>query len=172
MYSLWGSSPAQNLQLPSGDYAVAQAMLFTTYQRHRCSTVHIEKDGVANGAQRNPSTTKVHNLSCKMVPRDSSLTATKNSCSQAQTGSPTRSSTGYSTEKLPLQECCSLTPNTFQQIASPGTIQTYLPLQQELIKQRMKNLGQRDLNTCMRDFLERASALIKKTFAPILLQGA
>ena len=91
MCSLWGSTPAQNHQLPSGDYAVAQGMLCIAYQRHQRSTIHIEKVSVANGAQQNPSTAKVHNLSCKIVPRDSSLTATKDSCNQEQTGPPTRS---------------------------------------------------------------------------------
>ena len=91
MYSLWGSTPAQNHQLPSGDYAVVQGMFYIAYQRHRRSTMCIEERSAANGAQKNPSTAKVHNLSCKIVPRDSSLTATKDNCNQAQTGPPTRS---------------------------------------------------------------------------------
>ena len=90
MYPLWGSTPAQNHRLPSGDYAVAQGMFFGAYQRHQRSTIRIEKERAVNGAQRNASTVKVHNLSCKKVPRDSSLTATKSSCNQAQTGPPTR----------------------------------------------------------------------------------
>ena len=69
MYSLWGSTPTQNHQLPSGDYAVAQGMFHIAYQRHQRSTMHIEKGSVANRAQRNPSTAKVHNLSCKSTPK-------------------------------------------------------------------------------------------------------
>ena len=91
MYSLWGSTPAQNHQLPSGDYAVAQGMFCIAYQRHQRSTMRIGKESAANGAQRNPSTAKVHDLSCKIAPRDSSFTATKDSCNQTQADPPTRS---------------------------------------------------------------------------------
>ena len=91
MCPLWGSTPAQNHQLPSGDYAVEQGMFLRAYQRHQRSTMRMEKERAANGAQRNASTAKVHNLSCKRVPRDSFLIATRNSCNQAQTDPPTRS---------------------------------------------------------------------------------
>ena len=91
MCPLWGSTPAQNHQLPSGDYAVEQGMFFRAYQRHQCSTMCMEKERAANGAQQNASTTKVHNLSCKRVPRDSFLIAIRNGCNQAQTDPPTRS---------------------------------------------------------------------------------
>ena len=37
------------------------------------------------------STAKVHDLSCKVAPRDSSFTATKDSCNQTQADPPTRS---------------------------------------------------------------------------------
>ena len=53
--------------------------------------MRMEKERAANEAQRNASTAKVRNLSCKRVPRDSFLTATRNSCNQAQTDPPTRS---------------------------------------------------------------------------------
>ena len=91
MYSLWGSTPAQNQQLPSGDYAVAQGMFYIAYQRHQRSTMHIGKDSAANKAQRKPLTAQVHNLSCKIAPRHSSFTATKDSCNQTQANPPTRS---------------------------------------------------------------------------------
>ena len=91
MCPLWGSTLAQNLQLPSGDYVVEQSMFFRAYQRHQRRTMRIRKESAANGAQRNPSTAKVHDLSCKIAPRDSSFTATKESCNQAQADPPTRS---------------------------------------------------------------------------------
>ena len=91
MYSLWGSTLAENHQLPSGDYAVAQGMFYIAYQCHRRNTMCIEKRSAANGAQRNPSIAKVHHLSCKIVSRDSPLIATNDNCNQAQVGPPTRS---------------------------------------------------------------------------------
>ena len=65
-------------------------MFCIAYQRHQCSKMRIEKESGANGAQRNTTTANLHNLSCKIVSRDSSLTETKDSCNQAQTGPPTR----------------------------------------------------------------------------------
>ena len=91
MCPLWGSTLAQNHQLPSSDYAVEKGMFFRAYQLHQRSTMRMEKERAANGAQRNASITKVHNLKCKRVPRDSFLTATRNSCNQAQIDPPTRS---------------------------------------------------------------------------------
>ena len=147
MCPLWGSTPAQNHQLPSGHYAVEQGMFFRAYQRHHRSTMRMEKERTANGAQWNASTAKVHNLSCKRVPRDSFLKATKNSCNQTQTDPPTRSPNKMLHRKTPLQECSLFTPNTLQQIPSPITIQTNVPLQEVPNRQRIKSLGQRDLNT-------------------------
>ena len=43
MYSLWGSTLAQNHQLASGDYAIVQGMFCGACQRHRRSTMCIEK---------------------------------------------------------------------------------------------------------------------------------
>ena len=91
MYSLWGSTPAQNHHLPSGDYAIAQGMFCIANQRHQRSTMRTGKESAANGGQRNPSTAKVHNLSCKIAPRDTSFTATKDSSNQAKAGPPARS---------------------------------------------------------------------------------
>ena len=162
MCPLWGSTPAQNHQLPSGDYTVEQGMFYRAYQRHQRSTMRMEKEHAANRAQRNASTAKVHNLSCKRVPRDSFLTATRNSCNQAQTDPPTRSPNKMLHRKTPLQECSSFTPNTLQQIPSPSTIQLNVPLQKGLNKQRVKSLGPWDLNTHVGGLFRRGKCPYQK----------
>ena len=149
MYPLWGSTPAQNHQLPSGDYAVAQGMFFRAYQRHQRNTIRIENERAVNGAQRNASTAKVHNLSCKRVPRDSSLTATKISCNQTQTGPPTKSPSRILHRKTAFTEILFVRAQHLQCIPSPSTDQTNVPLYKGPNKQRMKRSGQQDLNTRM-----------------------
>ena len=81
---LVGQHPNTNQELPSGDCAIAQGMFFKAYQCHRHSTICIEKKSTIKGAQWNPSRAKIHNLSWKIVPRDSSLIGTKTNCNQAQ----------------------------------------------------------------------------------------
>ena len=149
MYTLWGSNPAQNHQLSSGDYAVAQNMFFRARQRHQRSTISIEKERAVNGAQRNASTAKRHNLSCKRVPRDSSLTATKSSCNQAQTGPPTKSPSRMFHRKTAFTEVLFVRAQHLQCIPSPITDQANVRLYKGPNKQRMKRSGQQDLNTRM-----------------------
>ena len=149
MYPLWGNTPAQNHQLPSGDYAIVQGMFFRAYQHHQRSTMRIEKERAINGAQRNASTVKVHNLSCKRVPRDSSLIATKNSCNQGQTGPPTKSPSKMFHKKTAFTEILFIRAQHLQCIPSPSTDQTNVPLYKEPNKQRMKRSGQQNLNTRM-----------------------
>ena len=149
MYPLWGSTPAQNHQLPSGDYAVAQGMFFRAYQRHQRSTMRIEKERAVNGAQWYASTAKVHNLSCKRVPRDSSLTTTKDGCNQAQTGPSTKSPRRMFHKRTAFTEVLFVCAQHLQSVPSPSTDQTNVPLYKEPNKTRMKLLGHQGLNTCM-----------------------
>ena len=130
--------------------------------------MRMEKERAANETQRNASTAKVRNLSCKRVPRDSFLTATRNSCNQAQTDPPTRSPNKILHRKTPLQECSSFTPNTLQQISSPSTIQLNIPLQKGLNKQRVESLGQRDLNTCVGGIFIKGKCPSQKDLYPYL----
>ena len=116
----------------------------------------------------NPLTAKVHDLSYKIVPRDSSLIATKDSCKQAQAGPPTRSPSKMFHRKTSLEECSSSTPNSLQQIPSPSTSQTNVLLQTRLDKQRMKISEQRDLNTRMRGLFRKAKCPYQKDFYPYL----
>ena len=147
MYPLWGSTPAQNHQLPSGDYAVAQGMFFRAYQRHQRSTIRIEKERTVNGSQRYASTAKVPNLSCKRVPRDSSLTTTKDGCNQEQTGPPTKSPRRMFHRKTAFTEVLFVCAQHLQYIPSPSTDHANVPLYKKPNKQRMKRSRQWDLNT-------------------------
>ena len=130
--------------------------------------MRMEKERAANEAQRNASTAKVRNLSCKRVPRDSFLTATRNGCNQAQTDPPTRSPNKMLHRKTPLQECSSFTPNTLQQISSPSTIQLNIPLQKGLNKQRVESLGQWDLNTHVGGLFRQGKCPYQKDLYPYL----
>ena len=149
MHPLWGNTPAQNHQLPSGDYAVEQGMFFRAYQRHQRSTTCIERERAVNGAQRDAYTAKVHNLSCKVVPRDSSLTATNKSCDQTQTVPPTESPSRMLHRKTAFTDVLFVRAQHLQCIPSPSTDQTNVPLYKGPNKQRMKRLGQQDLNNRM-----------------------
>ena len=169
MYYLWGSTPAQNHQLPSYDYAVAQGIFRITYQRHQRSTMHIGKESAASGAQRNPSTAKVHNLSCKIAPRDSSFTATEDSCNQAQADPPTRSPNRIFHKK-----------NAFigvffvhAQHLAIDPFSKHNPTQRSsskrgFNKQRIKSLGQRDLNTRARGFFRKCKRPYQTDLYPYL----
>ena len=167
MYSLWRSTLAQNHQLPSGDYAVAQGMFFRAYQRHQRNTIRIEYERAVNGAQRNTSTAKVHNLSCKRVPRDSSLTATKISCNQTQTGLPTKSPSRMLHRKTAFTKFFSFASNTFnvsllQALTKPTFLFTKAPT-----NKGMKRSGQQDLNTCIGGLKKGQVPFSKEPFTPI-----
>ena len=129
----------------------------------------MEKERAANEAQRNASTAKVHNLSCKRGPRDSFLIATRNNCNQAQTDQPTRSPNKMLHRKTPLQKCSSFTPNTLQQIPSPSTIQLNVPLQKGLNKQRVKSLGRWDLNTHVGGLFRKGKCPLSKGPLPLFV---
>ena len=73
---------------------------------------------------------------------------------------------GCFTEKQPLQECCSFTPNTFQHIPFLGTIENNVPLHKGLNKQRMKSLGQRNLNTHGGGFFRKGKCPYQKDLYP------
>ena len=168
MCPLWGSTPAQNHQLPSGDYAVEQGMFFRAYQRHQRSTMRVEKGHAANGAQRNASTAKVHDLSYKRVPRDSFLTATRNSCNQTQTDPPTRSPNKMLHRKTAFTGVFFVHAQHLEQIPAPNPIQTNVPLQEVLNKRRMKSLGRWDLNTHVGGLFKKGKCPYQKDLYPYL----
>ena len=113
MYPLWGSTPAQNRQLPSGDYAVAQGMFFRAYQRHQRSTIHIEKSALSmdhNGMLRQPryTTSAAKESRETLLSQKQRTIATKHRQVHQQSHQE-----GCLTGKLPLQKFCSFAPNTF-----------------------------------------------------------
>lgn len=113
MYPLWGSTPAQNHQLPSGDYAVAQGMFFRAYQRHQRSTIHIEKSALSidrNGMLRQPRypTSAAKESQETLLSQQQKTAATKHRQVHQQSHQE-----GCFTGKLPLQKFCSFAPNTF-----------------------------------------------------------
>ena len=113
MYPLWGSTPAQNHQLPSGDYAVAQGMFFRAYQRHQRSTIHIEKSALSidrNGMLRQPRypTSAAKESQETLLSQKQKTAATKHRQVHQQSHQE-----GCFTGKLPLQKFCSFAPNTF-----------------------------------------------------------
>ena len=130
--------------------------------------MHIGKESAADGTQRNPSKAKVHDLSCKIAPRDSSFTAKMDSCNRHRQIHQRGHQTGCYTEKAPLQECSLLTPDTLQQIPSPSTIQPNVLLQIALNKQRIKSLGQRDLNTHVGGIFRKGKCPNQKDLYPYL----
>ena len=107
------------------------------------------KERAVNGSQRYASTAKVPNLSCKRVPRDSSLTTTKDGCNQAQTGPPTKSPRRMFHRKTAFTEVLFVCAQHLQCIPSPSTDQTNVPLYKGPNKTRMKGSGQQGLNTRM-----------------------
>ena len=144
MYSLWGNTPAQNYQLPSSDYAVAWSMCCIAYQCHRRSTMHTGIGSAANGAQRNPSPAKVHNLSCKIVPRDSSLIATKESCNQAYISPPTRSPSKMFHQKTAFSRLFFIHAQHLATYPFSKQNPNQRSSSNNTNKQQMKSLGQRD----------------------------
>ena len=136
MYPLWGSTPAQNHQLLSGDYAVAQGMFFRAYQRHQRSTMHIEKSALSidrNVMLRQPRypTSAAKESQETLLSQQQKTAATKHRQVHQQSHQE-----GCFTGKLPFQNFWSFAPNTFnvsllQALTKPTFVFTKGPTNKE-----------------------------------------
>ena len=133
--------------------------------------MHIGKEGAANGAQQNPLTAKVHNLSCKIVPRDSSLTTTKDSCNHAHTGPPTRSPSKIFHRKPSFTKMFFIHTQHLATYPSSKHNPNQRFYSESSQQEKNKKLRTAGFKYPHRRTLERASALFKRTFTPICLQG-
>ena len=145
---------------------------FRAYQRHQRNTMRMEKERSVNGAQRNALTAKVHNLSCNRVPRDSSLTETKNSCKQAQTGPPTKPPSRVFHRKTAFTEIWFVRAQHLQCIPSPSTEQNQRPSLQKAQQTTNETLRTAGFKYPHGRTLERASALFKRIFYPYFPLGS
>ena len=126
------------------------------------------KESAVNGAKRNPSTAKLHELSCKIAPRDSSFIATKDSCNQTQADPPTRSPSRMLHRKTAFTEVFfihgrHLATDPFSK--HNPTNRSSLNRNQQTKK---KSLGQRDLNTRVGELFRKGECPYQKDLYPYL----